>query len=473
MINSELLADTIADKVAEDYLVQSFNAVALRAMFREMTREALVDCRESGIVNDIAQEVVNHGFCTCGHYSKEELRETESAEEQKNSELFKALFKSLEKFEAEYKAMLASVWEKERKIIVANLKKMKKAWLRKDKIDDVLYPVAPFEKLLSDNALIIDVKIIDQQGNITMASIAGTDIVFSVTNPEVQNWLRTYTPKFSKELEAVNIAKLRKELSEGIAAGEGIPDLIKRVNKTYENWNKVRSESIARSETMRASNQASLEAYKQSGVVKKKVWITHFDARTCAWCKAMDGKVVSIEKSFFTQGSRFTVEGQTMKLDYEIVEAPPLHTKCYDKETEVYTDEGWKLFKDLTGKEKCWSMPPKNPLEKDWIPIKRNISYLYQGNLLHFTHDFLKPEIKIDLLVTPNHSLVVWGNKMKTIFGFAKAEDYKAFGSYIFYNDIVYCIELPKYHTLWIRRNGKTTWSGNCRCTVAPQIEKV
>lgn len=327
-MNHELLTDTIADKVADDYLVQSFNAVALRAMFDEMVKEALIDCRESGVVSNIAEEVIEHGFCTCGHYSKEELQEVESVEEQKNSELFKALFKSLEKFEVEYKTMLASVWEKERKIIVANLKKMKKAWLQKDKIDDILYPVAPFEKLLSDNALIIDVKIIDQQGKVTMASIVGADVVFSVTNPGVQNWLNSYTPKFSKELEAVNIKVLRRELSEGIAAGEGIPQLTKRVNLTYANWNKVRSESIARSETMRASNQASLEAYKQSGVVTKKVWVTHFDKRTCPWCEAMDGKVISIEKAFFTVGSRFTVDGQTMKLDYEIVEAPPLHSMC-------------------------------------------------------------------------------------------------------------------------------------------------
>ena len=328
MINSELLTDTIADEIADEYLVQSFSAVALEAMFREMVKEALVDCRESGIVGDIAEEVIEHGFCTCGQISEKELTEVESEEQKKNSELFKQLFKSLEKYEVEYRAMLASVWEKERKIIISNLKKMRKAWLQKDKIDDLLYPVEPFEKELSALASIIIIDIMEQQGTTTMASIPGIDIAFDVTNPNVQKWLKSYTPKFSKELEKVNIKKLRKELMEGIAAGEGIPELTKRVNTTYANWNKVRSESIARSETMRASNQASLEAYKQSGVVKKKVWVTHFDARTCEWCKAMDGKVVSIEKSFFAQGSRFVVDGQTMKLDYETVEAPPLHSLC-------------------------------------------------------------------------------------------------------------------------------------------------
>lgn len=33
------------------------------------------------------------------------------------------------------------------------------------------------------------------------------------------------------------------------------------------------------------------------------------------------------------------------------------------------------------------------------------------------------------------------------------------------YDGPVYCIELPRYHTLWTMRNGKTSWNGNCRCT--------
>ena len=34
------------------------------------------------------------------------------------------------------------------------------------------------------------------------------------------------------------------------------------------------------------------------------------------------------------------------------------------------------------------------------------------------------------------------------------------------YDDLVYCLELPKYHTLWTRRNGRTCWNGNCRCSI-------
>lgn len=34
------------------------------------------------------------------------------------------------------------------------------------------------------------------------------------------------------------------------------------------------------------------------------------------------------------------------------------------------------------------------------------------------------------------------------------------------YNDEVFCVTLEKYHTIWIRRHGKTSWTGNCDCWI-------
>jgi HK97 family phage portal protein len=36
------------------------------------------------------------------------------------------------------------------------------------------------------------------------------------------------------------------------------------------------------------------------------------------------------------------------------------------------------------------------------------------------------------------------------------------------YSDKVYCVELERNHTLYVRKNGKCTWCGNCRCTTIP-----
>ena len=38
------------------------------------------------------------------------------------------------------------------------------------------------------------------------------------------------------------------------------------------------------------------------------------------------------------------------------------------------------------------------------------------------------------------------------------------------YTGEVVCLELPKYHTLWIKYNGKTSWNGNCICSNGPHI---
>jgi len=39
------------------------------------------------------------------------------------------------------------------------------------------------------------------------------------------------------------------------------------------------------------------------------------------------------------------------------------------------------------------------------------------------------------------------------------------------YNDYVYCVELEKNHTLYVRKNGKCVWCGNCRCVIVPSVE--
>ena len=42
-----------------------------------------------------------------------------------------------------------------------------------------------------------------------------------------------------------------------------------------------------------------------------------------------------------------------------------------------------------------------------------------------------------------------------------------------FYSGRVYCFTLPKYHLLYIRRNGKTMWIGNCgKTTIAETLQK-
>jgi len=189
----------------------------------------------------------------------------------------------------------------------------------------------------------------------------------------------------------------------------------------------------------------------------------------------------------------FSISGNSRK--YPMLAArPPYHPHCYSKDTEVYTDNGWKLFKDVKRNDLCWSLDPETK-KTEYVPIKRYYSG-YSEVMVHFNNND-----NIDLLVTPNHKMVYvdrYGEEDKIFFEQASImmiwkpgsthywlcvtpewDDGESFAlisgqdiKTTDYNDMVYCVELEKYHTLFVRRNGKTCWSGNCTHTLAAFVEE-
>ncbi len=275
-----------------------------------------------------------------------------------NNPVFLPLYSRLFPHERRFKRFIKGVWEEERKIIIANLRKLKKAVKAKpeDIVDSVLYPQAKFQEEISEGTAKLFASIMAQQGAIAMGQLE-TDLLFNVSQEAVVAWIESYVPQFSANLETVSVELLRQQLIAGIEAGEGIPALINRVNQTYNLWNIKRSEAIARSETLRASNQATLQAFKQSGVVKEIRWDTFIVRRTCDWCIEMDGTVVGIDKNFHDLGTEFAApirdekhdikrddEGNAlmhspMKLNYTKINTPPLHTDCRCTLTAVIKED--------------------------------------------------------------------------------------------------------------------------------------
>ena len=298
-----------------------------------ITIDALAQRLAHECLCEYCQEVVSQGIKgQMIRLVKEEIAGEADEKKRKHDEFFGALFKAIAPYERKFKAMISTIWDEEERIIIANLKKMKKAWMTKDEVDQILYPIGIFEKKIANGTTQIFIEVMSSEGK-RLVALHNLDMIFDVDNPGIQEWLADYTPKFSSQLETVNVAKLRAELSEGIRAGESIRELAKRVNETYDNWNRYRSEMIARSETIRASNAAAKETYRQSGVVKKIVWLSNLDDRCCQWCWELDGKVIDIEDNFFDKGDSYTIENdegkkQTMDLDYSDVGYPPLHVDC-------------------------------------------------------------------------------------------------------------------------------------------------
>jgi len=93
--------------------------------------------------------------------------------------------------------------------------------------------------------------------------------------------------------------------------------------------------------------------------------------------------------------------------------------RCYDKETEILTLEGWKYLKDLKKDEIVATLnPDKNTLE--YQKIVEKIVQNYSGPMKHIHNK------RIDLMVSPNHKLWMTrekynkGDKKKFKFELAK-----------------------------------------------------
>ena len=78
--------------------------------------------------------------------------------------------------------------------------------------------------------------------------------------------------------------------------------------------------------------------------------------------------------------------------------ANPL-TGCYDDQTEILTNQGWRFFKDLTKNDEVFTLTDKNFVELH--KPNKLFEYDYNGEMYHFKTKSL------DLLVTPNHRMVV------------------------------------------------------------------
>ncbi len=150
-----------------------------------------------------------------------------------------------------------------------------------------------------------------------------------------------------------------------------------------------------------------------------------------------------------------------------------LQGECYSADTQVLTESGWKYFYDVKKTDKVYTLNAENKIELQQ-PV-RFFEFDNNKKLYNFKSK------KIDLLVTPNHNMVVTqlssdqaGQAMK----FVKAKNFNPDNHYIpisksdpsklskvvikkvEYQGKVYCLEVPN-HTLYVRRKDRACWCGN------------
>jgi len=119
--------------------------------------------------------------------------------------------------------------------------------------------------------------------------------------------------KFTGSMLSTDQDALTNLIDNGLKEGKSVPEIRTSIVDTFSSYSKNQAQRITRTEVLRASNQASVDAWKQSGVVEGKQWLT---AGASDECSQYEGEIVTLDNSFYSSDSEFK-DGD-----------PPLHPNC-------------------------------------------------------------------------------------------------------------------------------------------------
>lgn len=149
-----------------------------------------------------------------------------------------------------------------------------------------------------------------------------------------------------------NKQKLTKWLSTDLprhfAAGSGVQEMSKELSeKLGSNYNDA--VRLVRTEVNYISNQSSMDAYENGGVVEKYQILATLDNRTSEICRDMDGKVFNVK-------------------DREVaVNMPPFHVRCRTTTIPYFDDEDYEgLTRIARGGDNKTYYVPANMTYREW-----------------------------------------------------------------------------------------------------------
>lgn len=137
--------------------------------------------------------------------------------------------------------------------------------------------------------------------------------------------------KFTQSMLDTDKQKLIDILLAGVEEGQSVPEIRGAIEADFDNISKMQAEVITRTEVSRVSNQGALDAWKQSGLVEGKQWVTQGAIDECA---DYDGQVESLDGNFYSDTTEFA-DGD-----------PPLHPNCRCGTIPVLLEENKSYIPD-------------------------------------------------------------------------------------------------------------------------------
>lgn len=142
----------------------------------------------------------------------------------------------------------------------------------------------------------------------------GIGVDWALVNTAAVRWAQTYTFNLVKEITGTTRTFLQEAIPEWLNSGLPLDELKAVLEPMF---GEVRAEMVAVTETTRAWSEGNQAAWKESGNVDKKQWMTAEDELVCEICGPLDGMIVELDGDGFT-----TEEGGIG------IQGPPAHVNC-------------------------------------------------------------------------------------------------------------------------------------------------
>lgn len=248
-------------------------------------------------------------------------------------ERWKQVIERTNKYEDKYKTILNGLFEKQEAGVLAIIDQgIEKEFKTKATTADVTGYIAKETSVFAAPLQEFIRELISAEGIILIQELTPDKLFFNRSD-FIEKFITKDGLKYIKAIQQTTADLIKNALTTSIANGDGVSVIKEKVSQIYLEATTQRAETIARSEVMRATNFAALESYRQSGVVKRKKWITSFDERTCPWCPQFNGKIVELDKDFAKLGD--TIYGTnangnsvSLKVGVDDVSVPPIHPNC-------------------------------------------------------------------------------------------------------------------------------------------------
>jgi hypothetical protein len=105
-----------------------------------------------------------------------------------------------------------------------------------------------------------------------------------------------------------------------------LEDEIESLEMRVDEWRETRPDKIANNETVRESNAVFQLVAFSAGL--KTVWTTR-GPKTCAFCRALEGRAVATGQSFVSDGQELNPKGVDAPMKIRgMKKHPPLHAFC-------------------------------------------------------------------------------------------------------------------------------------------------